>query len=284
MKFKEHPEIPSPLLKMLTENREPTPYRYGVNELIGPPRISQLRRRHWQEIEADPIDNVWMLFGKLLHSQLESRVGDQALVEEKIVIDLLDRKIAGVPDHYEDGVLTDYKFCSVYVANDIRPEWVSELNFHAHLLRSCGFEVTKLQICMVFRDWSATKSENDPNYAPRIKVVQVPRFMMGEVAFELEKRLKIHIANEQLPDQKLYECTDQERWASPESWAVFKNGGKRATKVFRAEDGETKAQAVALATAIGGTVEDRPKEYKRCALCEVREFCNQWKTPNESPK
>lgn len=277
MKFKQTCPLPAPLLAMLTENRKPTEGRYGVNELIGPPRIAQLRRRHFDELEVDPLDQVWMLFGKLLHKQLEYRAEANALAEEKIIIDLLERKVAGVPDHYEEtnnGTLTDYKFCSVYVAGELRPDWIKELNFHAHLLRSCGFAVNKLQVCMIYRDWSQTKSENDPHYPPRIQLVNVPLWPIDATKMEIEQRMGLHKMAELLSDNSLPVCTDEERWMSPLSWAVIKPGRSKATKVFRETDGQSRDQAVDMAQAIGGSVEDRPKEYRRCPMCDVRDFCN----------
>ena len=51
-------ELTAPLLKLVTEDRRPTEGRYGVNALNGAPRVEQLKRRHWDEIEYDPMERL----------------------------------------------------------------------------------------------------------------------------------------------------------------------------------------------------------------------------------
>ena len=281
MKFKKS-NLPAPLLCLATENRRPTEGRYGVTELNGSPRIAQLRRRHWDEIEVDPSDNLWMVFGKLLHSQMESRVGAQALAEERIVIPVNERFVAGVPDHYEDGIITEYKFVSVWaVKNGVKLEWSSQLNVYAYLFESLGFPVGKIQVCCIYRDWSQTQADRDKEYPRRAEVLPVPLWAWLSREKHIRDRIALHTANEVLPDSELTPCTDEERWCVPGKFAVMKQGNKRAVKLF---DDEAGAKELAE-TDKKLFVEKRPTEYKRCARCEVRNWCNQvpaGQTPDES--
>lgn len=40
---------------------------YSVTEIISPPRIQRLRRKHYDAIEQDASDMLWMLLGTALH-------------------------------------------------------------------------------------------------------------------------------------------------------------------------------------------------------------------------
>ena len=43
----------------------------SVTEALSSPRIVQLRKRHWDELEEDVADKVWAIFGTAIHSVLE---------------------------------------------------------------------------------------------------------------------------------------------------------------------------------------------------------------------
>jgi hypothetical protein len=78
-----------------------------------------------------------------------------------------------------------------------------------------------------------------------------------------------HDLNENLPD-----CTDAERWAKEDSWAVKKPGAKRAIKVLWSHQ-----EAINYVATLPAKheIEHRKGEYTRCAnYCAVSEFCNQW--------
>lgn len=273
MKYKSC-NLPLPLLKLATEGRRPTEGRYGITELNGSPRIAQLKRRHWDDIEIDPTENLWMVFGKLLHSQLEGREEINALAEERIKVRLLDRDVVGIVDHYADGVITDYKFVSTWAAKDgVKPDWEAQLNCYAYLLESVGFPVTKLQICCIYRDWSQMRSETDKEYPPRAEVLKVSKWHPERIEGHLRDRLQQHIAAESLDDKSLPHCTDDERWCSPGKWALMKEGNKRAVKLCDTEEEANKAMAAVQAGRHFLT--QRPTEYRRCERCEVRGWCNQ---------
>lgn len=267
-------KLPAPLLAMATENRRPTEGRYGINELNGSPRVAQLKRRHWDDIEVDPAENLWMVFGKLLHSQLQGREELNALAEERIKVRILDRDVVGVVDHYTDGVVTDYKFVSTFASKDgVKLEWEQQLNCYAYLLRSQGFAVKKLQICCIYRDWSQAKADTIKDYPPRAEVLNVPLWTEEQQLAHLEVRVALHKDNEIREDKFLTHCTDEERWCKPGKFALMKRGAKRAIKLF--DDEESAQKACAEATAGLHYVEQRQTEYTRCERCEVKQWCNQ---------
>ncbi len=83
-----------------------TPRPWGTwPDLIRPPRITILSRRHWDEIEEDISDWVWALLGKAVHAILEAAEPDNALTEERLFAEVVRRTISGASDLYHDGVI-----------------------------------------------------------------------------------------------------------------------------------------------------------------------------------
>ena len=56
----------------------------SVTELINSPRIVQLKRQHWDQIEEDASSMVWSLFGSAVHNILEHGKQENHIVEERI--------------------------------------------------------------------------------------------------------------------------------------------------------------------------------------------------------
>ena len=71
-------------------------------------------------------------------------------------------------------------------------------------------------------------------------------------------------------------CSDEERWYAGTTYALIKEGGKRAKKVSvnREDLGEPDK---------GYVIEERKGGYRRCEnFCEVAPFCQQFKSTQES--
>ena len=81
---------------------------------------------------------------------------------------------------------------------------------------------------------------------------------------EAEAYVKERVALHQLSDPPA--CNDEEKWTVPEKWALMKEGGKRATKLYDIKPEEEVAK--------GYYLEHRPAVYKRCQeYCAVNKFC-----------
>jgi hypothetical protein len=71
----------------------------SVTQLISPPRIVELRRRHEQELEEDASDRIWLLIGKVAHGILERAApSGAAFTEERLFIDIDGWRISGAFD------------------------------------------------------------------------------------------------------------------------------------------------------------------------------------------
>ena len=91
------------------------------------------------------------------------------------------------------------------------------------------------------------------------------------------KRQDHHFGTDYVP------CSDQERWAKAEKWAIMKRGRKSAVRVLSSEReavawGIEKEFYTARAEWLKGySLVERPREYIRCErYCPVAEFCGQW--------
>lgn len=272
--------LPEPIISAVDRDYRPgaDPRRFSATELIGAPRYVQLRRRHWDELEEDASDMLWMMLGTAVHKMLEEAAPDNTLVEEYFRTPMGDYVVSGVADLYEvvDGVavLSDYKTTSTWgaVFGDYpREEWVQQLNIYAHLYRKAGFAVDKLQVVALYRDWSRGKARYDASY-PNVAIEVHPVKLWSPKLAEkfITQRLELHGSHQDTPDAMLPPCTDEERWAKPGTYAVKKPGRKSAVRVL---DTIQEAEAYKAKDPCY-YIEHRPGKDTRCAeYCSVAEFC-----------
>jgi hypothetical protein len=196
------------------------------------------------------------------------------LYEHRMEVEVRGKRIAGVLDVYEDGVLSDYKVTSLWSVKGDEPkaEWVQQLNLLAEMARREGLPVTKLQIVAILRDHNRAAVRGKPDL-PRhpIAVVPIEMWESSKATAFLEERVAAHVAAR---EGDLQPCTDEERWVSPTVWALKKRGRKSAVKLHRSEDAANR-HAEELGT--GHYVEHRPGEARRCAeYCPVAKWCDQY--------
>ena len=275
------------LPKALVRAIENDPYTYtgkiSVTQLIQPPRLRWLLRRHDDTITQDVTDMLWMLLGSAVHYVLERGEDKQAaeIQEVRATATLDGWEISGKPDLWvAPNKLYDYKFTSVWATiNDLKREWSEQLNMLAYLYRESGFPVDKAYIMVIYRDWSRTQAKRGGKY-PQVGAenLPVPLWTNKEVEEFIIKRIKLHKESEDLSDENLPYCTDEECWMKPNTWAVMKNKNKRASRVFESEE---EAQKLLNEYAAGKPkdkfrIEFRQGEYTRCEhYCPVNMLCNQ---------
>jgi hypothetical protein len=272
MKYKPCPDLPSAMVNLLTRDLHVTQGKYSVTGLIAPPRIMQLRKRHDDEIEVDPIDRIWLLFGTLTHSQLEAVEGDNTLSEERLSAELDGVRFSGTADVYENETIYDYKTTSVYSVKDgMKDDWVAQLSIYAWLYRCHGFSVKGGKIVAILKDWSKTKAKRDEGYpAKPVAVIPVPLWSHDVTESYIKERIRLHEEAAKLADDDLPCCTDEERWAQPSKYAVMKKGRKSAVKLH---DSEFEAQVMLDGLSKDHYIEHRKGKFVRCEdYCE----CNKW--------
>jgi hypothetical protein len=244
-----------------------------VTRLIDAPQVRILARRHWEELEEDVADRIWALLGQVVHGILE-RAETIALTEERLFANIESWRVSGQFDRlvlFPDGTLQDYKLTSVWsVINGGKIEWERQLNCLRLLAHVNGYQVERLQIIAILRDWSKGKARRGENYpAIQVQVLDVPVWSLDEAERYMHERVRLH---QQAEQGQVPECTAEERWEQPTTYAVRRKGRKTAIRVL-----ENQAEAEAMAEEAGGYVGVRPGRSVRCEeYCPVSRFCPQF--------
>jgi hypothetical protein len=291
--------LPEPLVRAVSND----PYDRGdadftVTELLKPARAHALIHQHKDEIEVDASELIYALTGQIGHLILE-RAGDPRMVERRFSapidtpsgtfkisgradlwheVELNDEgEVVEVRERARSAKLSDYKFCSMWAVRDgISHDWTCQVNYLAWLARENGLTINEAEIVTIYRDWSkpiARRKAGDypPTQSQVFPVELWDHALTGiSIAIRIEAMLR---AEKQLPL-----CTDEERWKTPDQWAVKKTGSQRAYKLC-----DTQSQAVAVAHELEQrskgviAIEFRKGEAKRCEdYCMAAPFCEQF--------
>ena len=269
----------------------------SVTDLIKPPQITMLQRRHEQDIVQDVMDMRHLMLGDAIHEQLSQCAPLAAIAEQRFVVEIGGKEISFKPDigesiNLDDGkegvVLDDYKICKVYAVRNLKPEWHYQLNAYAYGLRKRNIPVVRLRIWAFMKDWDAFEAKKDGRYPPE-GIVPVEVQMMGtqQIVSYLESRIAVHLAAEDKTDDELPPCTMEERWAEPDRFAVKKASGGNAlpggTFLTRAQAEKFVVERKAKEPTFQEHIEFRPGCSKRCSGsgdykgCPVRNWCRQWR-------
>jgi hypothetical protein len=260
---------------------------YSVTEIISPPRIQRLRRTHFEEIEQDVSDMLWMLLGTALHVVAERSEVSGHTNEERLSAGINGIILSGAIDLQkddEDGVtITDYKFTSAWALMNDKPEWEQQQNIYKYLVERVKKKPVKgLKICALIRDWSRRDAQNKPDYpqAP-IQVIDIPMWTFDRTEAFIKERVEMHRDSKVSADwgDELPLCSDEERWLRPTTYAVKKDGRKTAIRVFDTQD-EADALLKEMPEKDKGFIEIRKGEAVRCTgnFCGVSQWCSQYKS------
>jgi hypothetical protein len=256
----------------------------SVTEILSPPQIVQLRRQYSDQIEVDAADQVWSLFGSAVHNILQHGKDDNHVVEERLFTQFNNWSISGqidLQEYQSDGsvVISDYKVTSAWAVQQEKTEWIDQLNIYAWLVeRVKSVPVTGLKIVGIVRDWSRREAANKETYpqAP-VVVIDIPLWEGLVRENYIRDRLNMHNeANFSAVSGEMPACTSDEMWEKPTTYAVMREFGKRAKKVFL-----FKQEAEAYLAEQKGThfIETREGGRTRCeSFCQVAPFCEQYKT------
>lgn len=265
--------LPEPLVNAVSQKREPRRGIISVTELISPPQMRALTLKHWTELTEDASDRIWATMGQLMHKLLEEhgRETGEHLIEHTLTSEVEGLTVTGTLDLYrsDGGVLTDYKFVSVWTTIDgVKREWEQQLNLYAELLRRHGHPVNRLEIVAIYRDWSKMRAQDSSYPRSQVSVFDVPLWSEADAAKFLEERVRLH---KQAEEGSFIECTAEERWERRTKYALMKRGRKSALKLF-----DTHEEAEAAVSQSDQYVEMRPGASTRCEFyCAVSAFCPQ---------
>ena len=274
--------LPQPFVDALTRSYEYKDKRYSVTSMLKGYKEILLTRRHFNELEEDVADSIWLLFGTAVHRILEdAKEADDELKETKIAYEFENGyTLSGQQDLYSESLkrITDYKTGSVWkVIYDDWSDYRKQCLYYALLFRKIGFECDNAEIVMVLKDWSKTQAKIKQDYPQH--PVFIKHFDFTDKEFEEAETEIINKFNEldkmqNLSDDDIPICSKEERWASEDKWAVMKKGQKRAVKLC-----DTEGEAIdMLAAGKGDSIEFRPGEDKKCMeYCSCCKFCSYYK-------
>ena len=261
----------------------------SATEIINSPRIVQLKKKYWDEIEQDASEMVWSLFGSAVHNILEHGKGDNHVVEERLHLEFEGWRISGAIDLQEvepNGTITisDYKVTGAWAVMNEKDDWHRQLNIYAWMVEKVKkVPVGKLQIIAIIRDWSARDATTKEGYPQSpVATIDIPLWSFEEREQFMTKRIYDHgtALFEMETDGDLPECTAEEMWEKKTSYALKKDGNVRAKSVHETQEAAEEALVKALGTAKkneGFSIEIRQGERTRCkGYCQVASFCNQY--------
>ena len=277
------PEVLVNMVKNDPYSRGENVYR-SVTELIAPPRQVALKRKFYDQIMIDVSDQLFLIYGRLIHTLMENSAPEDLITEERLyaTVPLVNNpvRISGSFDSFDakTGTLNDYKFITVFrfMGGVVPKEYEQQLNLYAWLWEENGNDPVKnLRITALYRDFSKHKVKEDKKY-PRanVEVHSVPIWSKEERLLFIMERVALHLKAE----QELPECSVEERWAEPDKWAIMKpskeEGKKDSCKKLFLE----REEAVEWPKKKDGDyIAFRPGKSKRCeAYCDASDFCTQF--------
>jgi hypothetical protein len=249
---------------------------YSTTGLLKPPRISALLRQHRDQLTEDASDRVWALFGQVVHSIIE-RAATSELVEKRLFMEIAGKTVSGQIDLYQGDTLWDWKTTSIYAGkNGAKIEWIQQGNINRLLCAENGIDVKKIQYVALYRDWSQMAAARKTDYPDKpLEIFNLEVWPLQLSREFVEERIAAHeAAKTELPL-----CSDEDRWAKPEKWALMQKGQKKAKKLYETE----KEAAAAITDEKKQRIEYRPGEQTRCLFyCPVSAYCTQFRAMMEA--
>lgn len=284
MKITNKQGLPQPFVDAVSKEYTYKEKRYSVTTLLNSEREIILKRRHNDEIEADVSDMIWAIFGTAVHSVLEnSNKADHLMTEQylSIPVELNDGDtytLSGICDVFdtEAGEVIDYKVTSTFkVLKKDFDDYRMQGLMYCYMIRKnySEYKPRKATFYMILRDWQKSKAKFDKDY-PQSQVQKVT-FNFTDKDFKMieqwiKDKFEAIKKAEQLSDEELPLCSDEDRWKNEDVYAVMKKGRKSALRLLNTEQ-----EAKDYMSKNGGDyIELRKGEDRKCKeYCTCCQFC-----------
>lgn len=276
---------------------------YSVTTLIQPPQLVQLTKRYAEQINVqkkkkrkDWEQLLASFMGTAVHNSLEwnlrryitthpdYKFNDKTktgyLLERRLWDRIADRKISGQFDVYFNSMLYDWKVTKVWKAiyGDYT-DWEEQLNLYAYFCSIHDIFIKDLFIVLWMKDWDKNKMYQQDYPKEPIKLIKLSLWPPEKQHNRFIELIEIQKANEDLPDNKLQQCSVKDRWAKPDLYAVMKKGQKRAKRVSGMTSPKIANEYIAKQKDKDQLyIQFRKGESLRCEkFCDAKDFCHQYK-------
>jgi len=272
--------LPQALYEAMAAHHRPhDPNVLHVTELVQPPRIQILQQRHEGEIIEDAMDRFWAFRGTAMHEVIAAMPPKpDRHTELSVSLNHSGILVTGTIDLIDGDTLSDWKFGSVFGVifdPDGKPEHRAQVNLYRYLLAMSPIlpKVQRLQLIYLMNDWSERRALQGGNYPSKpVVVIEVPMWDNDTAAQYLDERVALYMNCRLVTDDELPLCSDKERWRTPTTYAVMKEGRKSALKLH---DNRQDAESMAAINGNKCYVEIRNGEDRRCAkYCSAAPFCD----------
>lgn len=269
---------------------------YSVTTLLRPPQMVQLEKRYGERVQRSVESLISAFIGTGVHDLFERQLKYKAVLEPKYLVErtimdkIQDRIITGRFDVlWNKQHLYDFKTCKTWkkVFDPGMVEWHEQLNVYAHLLRNRGLEIDSLTVIAMYLDWVRMKAIRDREY-PQSPVIEYKLTLWpDEVAGKfLRDRIDLMKTNEDIRDEDLPACSDEERWMRHEGtklpfvFAVMSRpDAARALRVCETLEEAREVASNSKSCQAGlSFIEKRYAVAKRCEdWCTINQYCFQYR-------
>lgn len=246
MKLTNKNNLPKVFEKILDSQYESKPNSFGATTLLKPVQEIILERRYSHEMIEDIGNRIPMLIGTAVHDYLE-RHDDDDYVEMYLKHEIIPNYfVSGKIDKYDENSFSvvDYKTAKVNkIVHEDFDDWRMQGLIYAWLLYKNKYHVEKIRFIALLKDWSMfayNHNYSSDRYYPD-SGVYVYEFKVDATSI---KNIDDYLTNkmtqirdwQNLKDKDLLEKPIEEKWQPKKTYAVIKNGKKRARKVFDKKD------------------------------------------------
>lgn len=204
---------------------ENDPYSRGDSDFTAtsletPPRAYALMEKFKDQVEVDASSRVASIIGQGMHHIAERAARPGIDLCEKrlfgsIEVDGKVYKISAQLDLFETDscALYDWKTTKAYAfhkkaGGGKKPEWISQLNVGAWVLKYNGYEAKSLNIIALLKDWDRREASSSGYPSSEVIAVPLPIWTFEETSKYIEDRIRLFVsAKTNLP-----RCSSKDNW------------------------------------------------------------------------
>jgi len=258
---------------------------YSATTILQPTRMILLKERHFDEIEVDCSEMINMLFGTSTHAIME-HFDKTGYAEVDLKLEVKDGfYLTGKCDMYneQEHSVEDWKTATTYkIAKKDFADWERQGKIYALMLNNIGLYTDKSTFYGLLKDWTPKEhrmAKLKGEFYPDTQVYQhkfaINTNDLNEIKDFVKEKFDELIANQNVADDDLPYCSDEDTWYTGDKWAVYGTSKERALKVCNTEE-EAKEYMEKNAKAI--QIVKRTGEHRRCLdYCDCCQFCKYYK-------